>query len=152
MLSLNHDIYIFWVIITDRKNIKKENSEKWRRPNKGTDELIMFPEDELWLIPKQRLAIKSPFEPSIHFKMDFKSRLSMIVRRGDRSLIVGGGGQGGGRLWPPVPPPPHLLTIGSLSNNDGDGYEKNFTEKVNLLCLKPYLAYSMSIDGNFFWS
>ena len=90
----------------------------------------MCPEDKLWLIPKQRLAIKPPFEPRSHFKMDFKSRLSMIVRR---VIVVS------------------LLTIGSLSNNEGDGYE-NVTEKVNLLCLKPYLAYSMSNDGNCFWS
>ena len=68
--------------------------------------------------------------------MDFKSGLSMIVRR---VIVV------------------QLLTIGSLSNNDGDGdgdgdgYKKD-TEKVNLLCLKPYLAYSMSNDGNSFWS
>ena len=41
----------------------------------------MSPEDELWQIPKQRQAIKPPFEPRSHFKMDFKSRLSMIVRR-----------------------------------------------------------------------
>ena len=41
----------------------------------------MCSEDELWLIPKQRLAIKPPFEPRSHFKMDFKSGLSMIVRR-----------------------------------------------------------------------
>ena len=41
----------------------------------------MCPEDELWLIPKQRLAIKPPFEPRSHFKMDLKSGLSMIVRR-----------------------------------------------------------------------
>ena len=75
----------------------------------------MCSEDELWLIPKQRLAIKPPFEPRSHFKMDFKSGLSMIVRR---VIVVS------------------LLTIGSLSNNDGDGdgdgYKKN-TEKVNLL-------------------
>ena len=90
----------------------------------------MCPEDKLWLIPKQRLAIKPPFEPRSHFKMDFKSRLSMIVRR---VIVVS------------------LLTIESLSNNEGDGYE-NVTEKVNLLCLKPYLAYSMSNDGNCFWS
>ena len=62
--------------------------------------------------------------------MDFKSGLSMIVRR---VIVVS------------------LLTIGSLSNTEGDGYE-NVTEKVNLLCLKPYLAYSMSNDGNSFWS
>ena len=63
---------------------------------------------------KQRLAIKPPFEPRSHFKMDFKSGLSMIVRR---VIVVS------------------LLTIRSLSNNDGDGdgYE-NVTEKVNLLC------------------
>ena len=48
----------------------------------------MSPEDELWLIPKQRQAIKPPFEPRSHFKMDFKSRLSMIVRRVTRSLVV----------------------------------------------------------------
>ena len=90
----------------------------------------MCPEDELWLIPKQRLAIKPPFELRSHFKMDFKSGLSMIVRR---VIIVS------------------LLTIESLSNNEGDGYE-NVTEKVNFLCLKPYLAYSMSNDGNCFWS
>ena len=106
MLSLNHDIYIFWVIITDRKNIKKENSEKWRRPNKGTDELIMFPEDELWLIPKQRLAIKSPFEPSSHFKMDFKSRLSMIVRRVIVVSLLVEGDRGAGDCDPLSPPPP----------------------------------------------
>ena len=41
----------------------------------------MCSEDELWLIPKQRLAIKPPFEPRSHFKMDFKSGLSMIVCR-----------------------------------------------------------------------
>ena len=62
--------------------------------------------------------------------MDFKSGLSMIVRR---VILVS------------------LLTIESLSNTEGDGYE-NVTEKVNLLCLKPYLAYSMSNDGNCFWS
>ena len=90
----------------------------------------MCSEDELWLIPKQRLVIKPPFEPRSHFKMDFKSGLSMIVRR---VIVVS------------------LLTIESLSNNEGDGYE-NVTEKVNLLCLKPYLAYSMSNDGNCFWS
>ena len=71
----------------------------------------MCSEDELWLIPKQRLAIKPPFEPRSHFKMDFKSGLSMIVRR---VILVS------------------LLTIESLSNNEGDGYE-NVTEKVNLL-------------------
>ena len=108
----------------------------------------MFPEDELWLIPKQRLAIKSPFEPSSHFKMDFKSRLSMIVRRVIVVSLLVEGDRGAG-YCDPLSPPPHFLTIGSLSNNDGDGYEKNLTEKVNLLCLKPYLAYSMSIDGNF---
>ena len=43
--------------------------------------------------------------------MDFKSGLSMIVRR---VIVVS------------------LLTIESLSNNEGDGYE-NVTEKVNLL-------------------
>ena len=90
----------------------------------------MCPEDKLWLIPKQRLAIKPPFELSSHFNMDFKSGLSMIVRR---VIVVS------------------LLSIGSLSNNEGDGYE-NVTEKVKLLCLKPYLAYSMSNDGNCFWS
>ena len=109
----------------------------------------MFPEDELWLIPKQRLAIKSPFEPSSHFKMDVKSRLSMIVRRVIVVSLLVEGDRGAGYCDPCPPPPPHLLTIGSLSNNDGDGYEKNLTEKVNLICLKPYLAYSMSIDGNF---
>ena len=71
----------------------------------------MCSEDELWLIPKQRLAIKPPFEPRSHFKMDFKSGLSMIVRR---VILVS------------------LLTIETLSNNEGDGYE-NVTEKVNLL-------------------
>ena len=71
----------------------------------------MCPEDKLWLIPKQRLAIKPPFELSSHFNMDFKSGLSMIVRR---VIVVS------------------LLSIGSLSNNEGDGYE-NVTEKVNLL-------------------
>ena len=43
--------------------------------------------------------------------MDFKSGLSMIVRR---VIVVS------------------LLTIETLSNNEGDGYE-NVTEKVNLL-------------------
>ena len=90
----------------------------------------MCSEDGLWLIPKQRLVIKPPFEPRSHFKIDFKSGLSMIVRR---VIVVS------------------LLSIGSLSNNEGDGYE-NVIEKVNLLCLKPYLAYSMSNDGNCFWS
>ena len=71
----------------------------------------MCSEDELWLIPKQRLVIKPPFEPRSHFKMDFKSGLSMIVRR---VIVVS------------------LLTIETLSNNEGDGYE-NVTEKVNLL-------------------
>ena len=90
----------------------------------------MCSEDKLWLIPKQRLVIKPPFEPRSHFKVDFKSGLSMIVRR---VILVS------------------LLTIETLSNNEGDGYE-NVTEKVNLLCLKPYLAYSTSNDGNCFWS
>ena len=71
----------------------------------------MCSEDELWLIPKQRLVIKPPFELRSHFNMDFKSGLSMIVRR---VIVVS------------------LLSIGSLSNNEGDGYE-NVTEKVNLL-------------------
>ena len=62
--------------------------------------------------------------------MDVKSGLSIIVRR---VIVVS------------------LLTIGSLSNNDGDGHGyENVTEKVNLLCLKPYLAYSVSNDGNSF--
>ena len=78
----------------------------------------MCPENELWLIPKQRLAIKPPFEPRGHFKMDFKNGLSMIVRR---VIEVS------------------LLTIGSLSNNDGDGYE-NVTEKVNLLSVPQTLS------------
>ena len=43
--------------------------------------------------------------------MDFKSGLSMIVRR---VIVVS------------------LLTVETLSNNEGDGYE-NVTEKVNLL-------------------
>ena len=50
--------------------------------------------------------------------MDFKSGLSMIVRR---VIVVS------------------LLTIGSLSNNDGDGYE-NVTKKVNLLSVPQTLS------------
>ena len=45
--------------------------------------------------------------------------------------------------------------IGSLSNNDGDGYE-NVTYKVKSRCFKLHRAYSISFDssnaGNFFWS
>ena len=83
----------------------------------------MCPEDELWLISKQRLAIKPPFEPRGHFKMDFKSGSSMIVRR---VIVVS------------------LLTIGSLSNNDGDGYE-NVTEKVNLLSVPQTLSRAFHV-------
>ena len=83
----------------------------------------MCPENELWLIPKQRLAIKPPFEPRSHFKMDLKSGLSMIVRR---VIVVS------------------LLTIGSLSNNDGDGYE-NVTEKVNLLSVPQTLSRAFHV-------
>ena len=45
--------------------------------------------------------------------------------------------------------------IGSLSNNDGDGYE-NVTEKVNSRRLELYRAYSISFNssnvGKLFWS
>lgn len=44
-----------------------------------------------------------------------------------------------------------IRDLTGASNNEGDGYE-NVTEKVNLFCLKPCLAYSMSNDGNCFWS
>ena len=47
------------------------------------------------------------------------------------------------------------LLIGSLRNNDGDGYE-NVTWKVNSGCLKLNNAYSVSFNssnvGSFFWS
>ena len=47
------------------------------------------------------------------------------------------------------------LPLGSLRNDDGDGYE-NVTEKVNLRCLKLYRAYSISFNssnvGKFFRS
>ena len=36
-------------------------------------------------------------------------------------------------------------TFGSLSNNDGDGYE-NVTQKVKSRCFKLYRAYSMSLN------
>ena len=60
----------------------------------------------------------------------------------------GGLGGGGGAL---------LLTlwVGSLSSNDGNDY-KNITSKVNSLCFKPYLTYSISFNsannGKFSWS
>ena len=45
--------------------------------------------------------------------------------------------------------------IGSLRNDDGDGYE-NVTWKVNLRCFKLYRAYSISFNssnvGNFYCS
>ena len=45
--------------------------------------------------------------------------------------------------------------IGSLSNNDGDGYE-TVTEKVNSRRLELYRAYSISFNssnvGKLFWS
>ena len=47
------------------------------------------------------------------------------------------------------------LLIGSLRNNDGDGYE-NVTWKVNSGCFKLNNAYSVSFNssnvGSFFWS
>ena len=47
------------------------------------------------------------------------------------------------------------LPLGSLRNDDGDGYE-NVTEKVNLRCLKLYRAYSIAFNssnvGKFFRS
>ena len=47
------------------------------------------------------------------------------------------------------------VSVGSLSSNDGDGYE-NITQKVKLLCFKLYRAYSMSFNssrvGSFFCS
>ena len=55
--------------------------------------------------------------------MDLKSGLSMIVRR---VIVVS------------------LLTIGSLSNNDGDGYE-NVTEKVNLLSVPQTLSRAFHV-------
>ena len=47
--------------------------------------------------------------------------------------------------------------IGSLSNNDGDGYGyENVTEKVNSRRLELYRAYSISFNssnvGKLFWS
>ena len=51
--------------------------------------------------------------------------------------------------------PPDVVIVGSLSSNDGDGY-KNITLKVNSLCFKLYLTYSISFNsannGEFFWS
>ena len=48
-----------------------------------------------------------------------------------------------------------LAQIGSLRNDDGDGYE-NVTEKVNLRCFKLYRAYSIPFNvsnvGKFDWS
>ena len=45
--------------------------------------------------------------------------------------------------------------IGSLRNDDGDGYE-NVTWKVNLRCFKLYRAYSISFNssnfGKFYYS
>ena len=51
--------------------------------------------------------------------------------------------------------PPDFVIVGSLSNNDGNDY-KNITSKVNSLCFKLYLTYSISFNsannGEFFWS
>ena len=51
--------------------------------------------------------------------------------------------------------PPDSVIVGSLSNNDGNDY-KNITSKVNSLCFKLYLTYSISFNsannGEFFWS
>ena len=48
-----------------------------------------------------------------------------------------------------------IINIGSLSNNDGDGYE-NVTQKVKPRCFKLHPAYSISFNssnvGNFLWS
>ena len=58
----------------------------------------------------------------------------------------GGGGWG---------TPPDVVIVGSLSNNDGNGY-KNITSKVNSLCCKLYFTFSISFNsannGAFFWS
>ena len=47
------------------------------------------------------------------------------------------------------------LLVGSLSNNDGHGYE-NVPQKVKSCCIKLYRAYSTSFNssnvGNLFWS
>ena len=40
-----------------------------------------------------------------------------------------------------------LVIVGSLSNNDGDGYE-NVTYEVNSRCLKLYRAYSMLFNSS----
>ena len=64
------------------------------------------------------------------------------------------GGLGGGGGWGT---PPDVVIVGSLSNNDSN-YYKNITSKVNSLCFKLYLTYSISIsfnsanNGAFFWS
>ena len=51
--------------------------------------------------------------------------------------------------------PPDFVIVGSLSNNEGNDY-KNITSKVNSLCFKLYLTYSISFNsannGEFFWS
>ena len=48
-----------------------------------------------------------------------------------------------------------VLTIGSISNDDGDGRE-NITKKVNLLPFKLYRVYLESLNssdvGDFSWS
>ena len=48
---------------------------------------------------------------------------------------------------PPPPPPPMVYGIGSLSDNDGDGYER-VTEKVNSHYFKLYRAYSTSFNSS----
>ena len=61
--------------------------------------------------------------------------------------------------YPSYPSPKHLSslqawTIGSSSNNEGDGYENN-TIKVNSRCFKLYRTFSISLNspnvGIFFW-
>ena len=45
------------------------------------------------------------------------------------------------------PPPPMVYGMGSLSDNDGDGYER-VTEKVNSRYFKLYRAYSTSFNSS----
>ena len=60
-----------------------------------------------------------------------------------------------GLHWVELESPTQTETLGSLSNNYGDGYEKD-TLKVKSRCFKLYRVYSISFSssnvGNCFWS
>ena len=48
---------------------------------------------------------------------------------------------------PSFPISENKLTLESLSNNDGDGFENVPLKKVNSRCFKLYRAYSISLNS-----